>query len=147
MTILEKLEEIAWLAKQAGAFALVFWPVTLALIAFAIITWLLRRREGSKHTLLMFSEKVWLIAPIVFSIASLVWGSLMWWPSNGPGLAPLWPLVVIYFFVGAQILMCIVLVINASHFRPFAIATSALQLWIGCLVGMVSGMAVTGNWI
>jgi len=143
----DRFSEIVWLAKQAFGFAVLLWPITLAAFAFVAIAWIARVKAGGKRVPLSRQKMILLFVPALIAVAVLVWGSLMRWPNNGPGLAPEWPLNVIYAAVCVQLIVCIAVVAKASNFRLVASSTAALEFWITLLFANVAGMAVTGNWI
>jgi hypothetical protein len=143
----ETLEYMVWLTRQALGFAMLLWPLTMAAIGFVICAWALRVRTSAAGTAIANTGWIRLFSPTLISMAILIFGTFLMWPSTSPTIAPQWPLNTIFMMVAAQVLLSIVIVWKARGYRLFASAIATLQLWMTLMAANVAGMAVTGNWI
>ncbi|MCX6960248.1 MAG: hypothetical protein NTW91_08225 [Verrucomicrobia bacterium] len=139
-----RIQYIAWLGGQAFSALLYYWPVTIVLVAGAVITLalklpLLRSQFCSRH-LLIFS-------PLAVTLLILLWGALMEHPSCSQRLASSWPSYVVLALLIVQLVISIWVVWFMKGYRWFSAFTVALEQWFAVACSFVAAMSVTGDWL
>jgi hypothetical protein len=141
------LSEALWLGEQALTGLVGLWEVTIPVLTFVLIAWMLHRRRSSSLLPLSMRQGSVLIVPLLIGIVILLWGAVFRVEKGSIELLTAWPVRMVYVFLGIQVIASAVIVWMCAGRRVLVLSVLVLVGWLSLLFAWLAAMAVTGNWL
>ena len=136
------LRSFLWLTKEAMAWPVGLWPITLALVVLVIVAMVFR----SPFRVTEYAR--WgavVLAPFLLTVVILLFGAVF--RHDGLTDAPAWRGTVLVLPLFAHFPACIILAYHLPKWRWFIYALSLLQAWVSLWAAFIASMSVTGDWL
>jgi hypothetical protein len=126
-----------WLIEMGASILIYFWPVTLGLVIWNVISW---SRAIDRRPAMNKRDFLWSICPLVGTLVILVLGCALAQAGMDASEWPVRALIV-------QLVGSVALLIRARGIRGAFAAVYTLELWLSCCMALVAGMSISDKWV